>query len=144
MAIRWNSPYDYGQVRWLGLLPTVAVPILALVLYSAIKDSKSATSAHVSYLPPADARPLKLRATANGQQVEVFWDHNSSSIREAEKATIRISDGDITEAVPFDSKQLQDGSLIYRPHTNDVTVRMEVSERNGGQVSESVRAVAMP
>jgi len=87
---------------------------------------------------------LGLRVASKPQQVEVFWKHDSAAIRDAEKGSLRISDGDLTEVIPFDGRQLQDGSLVYRRRTNDVTIRMEVVQRDGRKVSESVRAAATP
>jgi hypothetical protein len=87
---------------------------------------------------------LGLKVTSKSQQVEILWDHGSKAIQEADRAVLRITDGNVTEAVPFDSRQLQDGALVYKPWTNDVSVRMEVNERDGRQVSESIRVVATP
>jgi hypothetical protein len=138
---------------WLRLVPTVGVAIVAVLLPSLLLDSQRLgvpSTFHFS-LPwtfhsaaPAEERPLGLRVTSKPQQVEVVWDHSSQAIRQAEKGIMRISDGDLTEAVPMDARQLQDGSIVYRRLTNDVSVRMEVNERDGRQVSESVRVVATP
>ena len=130
--------------RWLRLLPTIGVAMLAIFLASFILDVQRARAAKKPAASDVDSSPLGLRVTSEPEQVEVLWDHASSAIKDAKQATIRISDGDIAESVPFDSKQLQDGSLVYRPRTNDVSIRMEVNERDGRWVSESVRAVATP
>ena len=126
------------------LLPTAAGAILAIIIVSSTWESWHTPFSHASVIAPVPSRPLQLRAALNGQQLEVSWDHNSNAIRQAEKGTVRISEGEITESVPFEASQLQDGILVYRPRTNDVSVRMEVSERDGSQVSESVRAVTTP
>jgi hypothetical protein len=85
-----------------------------------------------------------LRVACKPQQVEVYWDHDSDVIHTAEKGVMRIWDGGISEVLPFDNRQLQDGSVVYRPQTNDVTVRLEVIGHDGHTISESVRAVAVP
>ena len=104
--------------------------MLAIVILNAFLDFGRKPGTEVSAVQ-ADSKPLKLRAQLSAQQVEVSWDHNSAAVQEADKATLQVSDGGVTESVPFDARQLQDGSLIYRPRTNDVSVRMEVSERDG-------------
>ena len=78
------------------------------------------------------------------EQMEISWDHDSAAIKQAEHATLEILDGGVTESVPFDPPQLRDGILVYRPRTNDISVRMEVNERAGARISESVRAVRTP
>ncbi|HTS46682.1 MAG TPA: hypothetical protein VMH05_01995 [Bryobacteraceae bacterium] len=132
-------------VQWLHLLPTVALAILGVTVASL------ATSLHGASDPEATANPAPLAQTSLGlrvvpkpQQLEILWNHDSNAIQAAENGLIRISDGDIAEAVPFDARQLQDGALVYRPLTNDVNIRLEVKEKDGQQISESVRTVATP
>jgi hypothetical protein len=88
--------------------------------------------------------PLGLKVTSNPQQLQVHWDRNATAIQSAAKGVMRVSDGDASEVIPFDARQLQDGYLVYRPLTNDVSIRLEVSQADGQSVSESVRVVAMP
>jgi hypothetical protein len=145
MPSKTMSPLsDQPPVSFVKLLPTAAGAILAIVILNAAWESWHVPSTHASVVAAAPSHPLQLRATLSAQQLEVSWDHNSSAIRRAERASLQISEGDVTETVPFEASQLQDGVLVYRPRTNDVSVRMEVSERDGSQVSESVRAVVTP
>jgi len=124
-------------------MPTVGVAMFSVLVASFILQRNS-ESKEVSAGPSTQSSPLGLRVVSTPQRTEILWNHDSSAIRGAEKGTIRISDGDIAESVPFDAPQLQDGALVYRPRTNDVSVRMVVDEQNGEQVSESVRVVTTP
>jgi len=58
--------------------------------------------------------------------------------------TMKITDDGITEAVPFDQGQLRDGYVAYTPKTNDVSIRLEVTGKDGGTASESTRWVSIP
>jgi hypothetical protein len=82
--------------------------------------------------------------TSKPKQLEAYWDRDAVPIQTAVSGVMRISDGDASEVVPFDTDQLKDGHLTYQPVTNDVSLRLEVINREGQTVSESVRAVAMP
>jgi len=133
-------------VPWLRLLPTVALAILAVTvisLASSLHGASDPEKANASPAPLAQSS-FGLRVASKPQQVEILWNHASSAIQAAESGTIRISDGDVAETIPFDAQQLQDGALVYRPRTNDVNIRMEVKERDGQQISESLRTVATP
>src|SRR5579862_9938355 len=123
-------------VPWLRLLPTVALAILAVTVASLATSLHGASDPEEVTANPAPLaqNSLGLRVAAKPQQVEILWNHDSSAIQAAENGTIRISDGDIAETVPFEASQLQDGALVYRPRTNDVNIRMEVKERDGRQV----------
>ena len=137
-----------ATIPWTRLLPTIAFASLTILTLDLVLASRPATA---SKQPPTaqpaaspDTNSLGLRVSWNGQQVRILWDHNATAIRLAEKGSIRISDGDISEFVPFDRSQLQDGALVYTARTNDLDLKMDVSEPDGRQISESLRAVATP
>jgi len=132
-----------GSVSWLRLIPTIGLAILTVVLLNAAVDAWHVPAGRAS-LPPRVSSPLHLRARMGAEQMEITWDHDSAAIREAEHGNLQILDGEVTESVPFEPAQLQDGVLVYRPRSNDISVRMEVSERSGEKISESVRAVRTP
>ena len=53
-----------------------------------------------------------------------------------------IADGDHKEPVDLDLGQLRTGSIAYSPITNDVNFRLELTDRSGKTVGESVRVLA--
>ena len=63
-------------------------------------------------------------------------------LRDAQRGTLEIVDGDHTENVPADQAQLRSGSVVYAPLTSAVLFRLEVFPREGKSVSESVRIVS--
>ena len=145
MPWKTNSASSYTlSVPWFRLLPTIALAILTVVLGNAVVDAWRAPTAHATVVMPRDTSRLKLRARMGAEQMEISWDHDSPAIKEAARGNLEILDGEVIESVPFESKQLMDGVLIYRPHTNDVSVRMEVEGGAGEKITESVRAVRTP
>jgi len=144
----WKTNSSSGfplSVPWGRLLPTMALAILTVVLGNAVVDAWRASTAHATVVTaPRNPSPLKLHAWMGAEQMEISWDHDAAAVKEADHATLEILDGEVTESVPFESKQLQDGVLVYRPHTNDVSVRMVVEGRTGEKITESVRAVRRP
>jgi hypothetical protein len=139
-----DSDFSAEPRRWLRLIPTIGVAMFSIFLAGFILDVQKTQGAKTMSEPSADFSPLGLKVTSQPQQVQILWNHAASAIHDAATATIRISDGDVSESVPFDGRQLQDGALVYRPRTNDVNIRMEVHEQDGRQVSESLRVVAIP
>jgi hypothetical protein len=57
---------------------------------------------------------------------------------------MKITEAGTTQDVPFDQSQLRGGYVAYTPSTSDVTVRLEVTGADGGTMSESIRAAAIP
>jgi len=149
-----NFGYSEGQ-RWLNLLVTAVIVVFAIGSTTLLMESKPASRRPVATtqaVPPlavqpaasAGDSPFGLRVESKPQQLEVHWDRDRQKIRQAASALIHITDGAISEVIPFDKQQLSDGYLAYKPVTNDVSIRLEADEGNGEVVSESVRVVATP
>ena len=93
---------------------------------------------------PTIARPesaLGLQVTAQEQRVEIRWNHDSRATLGAAKGLIKITDGEVTELISLDRRDLRDGHVSYTPITKDVSICFEVIAADGTSVSESARAV---
>lgn len=143
MTNQSNFTTSGDPVRWVRLVPTIGVAILVIIVASFAFDVQHIRELKQRAMAESAGSALGLRLSSKSRQVEISWDHQATAIHEAEKGTMRIWDGDDMQLVPFDARQLQDGSLTYRPRSSDVSVRMEVSERDGRQVAESARTAAL-
>jgi hypothetical protein len=133
-------------IPWMRLLPTVALCILgvafvALALDAGWVGSRKPSAPEIGGVYDS---PLGLRVSSRSKQLEVRWIHDSSTIRSADRGLMKIFDGEITEDVHFDQRQLKDGYVAYVPSTNDVTIRLEVHGSDGSTIAESVRSIATP
>ena len=54
-----------------------------------------------------------------------------------------ITEAGVTEAIPFDPRELREGYVAYTPKTNDVSIRFEVTGKDG-TAAEAIRVVAIP
>ncbi len=140
---------SFGErIRWSHLAPTailVAICIGALQLATSSRNTTSASTSssdNVSAAHPETA--LGLRVTSRPHQLEIRWNRESPTIAASDQGVMRITEAGTTEAVPFDQDQLHDGYVAYTPKTNDVNIRLEVTGKDGGTTSESVRSVAIP
>jgi hypothetical protein len=155
----------HERIRWSRLLPTaalVAICVGALQLAtrsshtaaaasapteaagSQVAASENAPSAAPAPAEPANEKGLGLTVTTRQQQLEIRWNRLSPVIAASDKGAMQITDDGITEVVPFDQSQLRDGYVAYTPKTTDVNVRLEVTGKDGGTTSESIRSVAIP
>jgi hypothetical protein len=97
--------------------------------------------------PPTEAvaaAGLGLTVTTHSHQLEIRWNRESAVIQASDRGTMKITDDGITESVPFDQSQLRDGYVAYAPKTSDVSIRLEVTGKDGDTTSESIRSVAIP
>ena len=151
-------PRSKGEpIRWSRLAPTVVIAGLAIGTLQLLSNSRhtvaaappAGETASVPARPAAPAVPndqgaLGLQVNSLPRQLEIRWNRASPALAASEGGVMKITENGITESVPFDQAQLRDGYVSYTPKTNDVSVRLEVTDKNGTTTSESIRAVAIP
>jgi len=133
-------------IPWMRLLTTTAVfgIVTGAVLIGLESRQSSGPPTVDTPAAPAYDSPLGLKVISRKREVEIRWDHNSQAALNATKALVKISEGEMTESIPLDQHDLQDGFVAYTPMTNDVRVRFEMIKNDGTSVSESARIVAIP
>jgi hypothetical protein len=137
-----SAPQD--GIRWLRLLPTAALVAIAIGALQMATNSSRTVAAASETTRIATAAGLGLTVTTHPHQLEIRWNRESAVIEASDRATMKITDDGITESVPFDQSQLRDGYVAYTPKTSDVSIRLEVTGKDGGTTSESIRSVAIP
>jgi hypothetical protein len=139
-------------VRWSRLWPTATLVIVGIVGTQFALNSRGTTSAdsspaaQESAAPTADAyeTPLGLKVKSQPRQLEIRWNRAAPDVVAAARGTMHISEAGVTEAVPFDARELREGYVAYTPKTNDVGIRFEVTAVDGSAITESIRVVAIP
>lgn len=135
------------RIRWSRLLPTAALMVVGIGALQLATSSNRTAAAEVAAPAAAEAGSetrLGLTVTSRQQQLDIRWNRESPVIAASDKGVMRITEDGITEVVPFDQDQLRDGYVAYTPKTNDVSIRLEVTGKDGGATSESIRSVAIP
>src|SRR5258708_22755328 len=125
-------------VAWMRLLVTPAVFSVATGAPRVAWESRQPAGTEVKV-----ECPLGLKVTSQQQQVEIRWNHDAPAALAAQKGLMRISDGALTDTIPLDRRDLQDGHISYRAITSDVRISFEVIAPDGNTVSESARAVSI-
>jgi hypothetical protein len=76
----------------------------------------------------AAPRPfLSLRAIRQTGFLALTWDRDSSLITAATSGVLSIRDGDSTRVISCDAAQLRDGSLLYVPETDQISMQLTVT-----------------
>jgi hypothetical protein len=127
------------------LLTTTALFSIGTAAVLAGLDSRHPATAAANVQATAGYEsPLGLKVTSRKQQLEIRWDHALGAVLNGGKGVIKITEGEVTELIPMDRNDLQDGYVSYTPMTNDVRIRFEVNQADGTSVTESARVVAIP
>jgi TonB family protein len=74
---------------------------------------------------------LNLRVRNEDDRLRLSWNQRNHVVASASDATLQIFDGQQHRDVHLDGQQVADGSVLYRPNTNDVTFRLEVRSEQG-------------
>ena len=87
------------------------------------------------------APKLGLHLESQGDRVLLSWNRHHPAVRNAKGGVLQIDDGPQHRLVSLDAAQVSNGSVLYRPNSDDVTFRLEVESAQGGKVSESMRVL---
>ena len=150
---RTRAPFVFSRecIRWSRLLATAALVVIGIgALQLAMNSNRTLAAAPAAtQTMPASAAPvsetaLGLKVTPHPGELEIRWHPKSAAIAASEKGMMKITDAGTTQTVPLDQYDLRDGYVLYTPTTSDVSIRFEVTSKDGGTSSESVRVVAIP
>jgi hypothetical protein len=83
---------------------------------------------------------LRLRVASDGDRLSVNWNRRDPLVLTATGGTLLIEDGAQRRDVHLDSGQMADGSVSYKPISNDVTFRLEINGKEGSDTA-SVRVL---
>jgi TonB family protein len=76
-----------------------------------------------------------------GGSLLLRWNAHSASLESAKNGILQVDDGSEHRKLQLDSNELANGSILYTPTSGDVMFRLEVVDRNGSPMSESMRVV---
>jgi hypothetical protein len=96
-------------------------------VWRAVASTLSKTSGAYS-AAQSDSRPLiSLRAIKQNGFLALTWDRDSPLIATATSGVLSIRDGDSTRVISCDAAQLRDGSLLYVPQTDQISMQLTVT-----------------
>lgn len=108
--------------RWLLAI----VPVLALAVASYFAVQRGWLSLPQPN-PPQDPFSIALRGAESAGHLHLTWDRSSPAVRAATRARLIITDGDQTRSLELTREQIHNGSVVYRPVTDRIEVRLELS-----------------
>jgi TonB family protein len=86
---------------------------------------------------------LNLRVRSEDERLRLMWNPHNPAVESATDGTLQILDGTQRRKIRLEGRQIADGSVFYRPLTNDVTFRLDVHGERA-TASGSVRVLDGP
>jgi hypothetical protein len=126
---------DKPRGRGRGLLVGALVLVLAAVgLFFLLRPSQP-IGPPAPRVPAANAAPqapaLVLLVEAADSALMVRWDSSNPVIAAASSGSLTFVDGGVNSSFPLSSAELKQGAYKYKPRSNDLAIRLEVSGAPG-------------
>jgi hypothetical protein len=96
-------------------------------VWHAVVGTLSKTSSAYSAAKSGSRPLISLRAIKQSGFLALSWDRDSPLIAAATSGVLSIRDGDSSRVISCDAAQLRDGSLLYVPETDQVSMRLAVT-----------------
>jgi len=135
---------QYDAIRWTSIgIVVFALAVIAISEYPRLwPASRGETPAETGAAIAGSELRLALDGAPN--RVVVTWNRSARAIADSLEGTLSVTDQGTTQILMLTRADLTAGSLVYFPNGNDVTFRLEVTTRNGRQLSERARFLAPP
>lgn len=134
-----RAPAPKSRTLW---LPVLTAFLLTSGLTFGVVYYLRATDNLPPFLQSFALNPsLELKVEAQGTRLLLSWNRQSRAVRHARDGFLQIDDGSQRRRVTLDASQVANGSILYRPNSDDVTFRLEVHALDGRTVTESMRVL---
>jgi len=111
-------------LKWSSITITLAA-VVFILLFSTRTPLTAPTRV-------GSSQSVALTLTGEGDRLRLSWDGSAPTIRPGRRGMLWIADGSTWRRVILDVSQLRAGTVIYWPQTNDVSVRLDISDVNMG------------
>ena len=130
-----------SQLRRLGpLLAAVALVGGAVGAFVLFTPAARVTAPRTpSARPDPTPRPLGLYVDPAGPEWRISWNPAATMLRDARSVRLFVQDGDGQNVVELTPQDLESATYHYQPKGNDVTFRLETTDREGRITAESFR-----
>ena len=109
-------------------------------------EHREAAPTAVADVPDAgvSVRPLGLYVDPSGATWRISWNRDATALNGTRGVALFVRDGDDQNRIDLSPADLQKGSYEYQPKGQDVTFRLEVTDRGGRLTAESFRMKSAP
>ncbi len=128
--------------RWLSIAATWIIAVGGTMWFMHGRSSLRVQRPEVSETRTAILSNLiGLHVDNSGRLLNISWDRASSIAMNSKAGFLTIRDGSLLSEVRLDSTEVRTGHIYYRPRSEDLGIRLEVTGDDGGMASESVRVL---
>jgi hypothetical protein len=128
-----------AALKWCSI--TMAVAALVFILLLPTRRAQVPAPFGVG-----SSQSVALTVTGEGDRLRLSWDGSAPAIQPGRCGVLWIADGSIQRRVILDLSLLRAGTAFYWPHTNDVSVSLNLSDANQGlnEAASNSNAIYVP
>jgi hypothetical protein len=105
------------------------------------RSMREGTVSRAGELPQARSTRIEMRAEPQGDTILLSWNRNSPALQSAANGVLKIDDGPQRRQMALDHAELATGLILYKPVSSDVLFRLELRQKGGQHVVESLKVV---
>ena len=103
--------------------------------------SAEATTSRTGPLLDPRAASIQLRVDTQSSGLMLSWNRYSPAVQAANDGVLRIDDGSDHRELALDRNQILNGSVFYRPASQDVSFRLDLHGAHGLDVAQLLRVL---
>ena len=137
-----NTPQKRSGVPWLSTALVFVTFSAITFAVLAVKGTESGNGKIAQIMrvvfPSGD---LGLRVESQGDRLLLSWNRRNAAVASASDGMLQIFDGTLHREVKLDGGQVADGSVLYKPLSQDVTFPLEVRGAEQRSAMGSIRVL---
>jgi hypothetical protein len=132
-----------NKLLWILSLAVFLLAAGATLIGAWLAGRSSAVPVVVQPAPKAASQGVELgmRVEVEGGNLRVSWNRETPATQFAKDAILQIDEGLQHRQLQLNAAQVADGSLLYKPASDDVTLHLEIQGAGTSRVSQTVRVV---
>lgn len=104
-------------------------------------SSVTASTPQAGALHDPRTASFDLRVQTDGPGLLLTWNRYSRAVQSAQNAVLAIQDGSQHREIALDRNQIANGSVFYRPASDDVSFRLDVRDVHGSDFAQVLRVL---
>lgn len=103
--------------------------------------SVTASTPQIGPLFDPRSASLDMRVQTDAPGLLLSWNRYSPAVQGAKSAVLAIQDGREHHEIALDRNQIVNGSVFYRPASDDVSFRLDIRDTHGADVAQILRVL---
>ena len=140
VRLRPATPHS-ARSTWLLSPAVFLIAAIATFFISYSRTSSAANAPRISPVFDPRSTALDLRVETQGAGLRLSWNRLSPAVASAKSGLLEIDDGGGRRQIALDRNQIVNGSIVYRPASDDVSFRLSLHSGQGPDVAQVLRVL---